>query len=101
MFLRKLDERLSSEIFWRGKRSKGGQKKRCKDILKASLKDFNIPIRGNRLHRIDQNGTFSLTNQRFIINNDYEEKRIREVGRKRCKRKARAELMGPHQILQR
>ena len=26
-----------------GKRSHGGQKKRHKDILKASLKDFNIP----------------------------------------------------------
>ena len=26
-----------------GKRSQGGQKKRYKDTLKASLKDFNIP----------------------------------------------------------
>ena len=26
-----------------GKRSHGGQKKRYKDTLKASLKDFNIP----------------------------------------------------------
>ena len=41
------DERLLKKVFYRelqvGKRSQGGQKKRHKDILKASLKDFNIP----------------------------------------------------------
>ena len=39
------DERLPKKIFyWEvGKRSHGGQKKRYKDTLKASLKDFNIP----------------------------------------------------------
>ena len=40
------DERLPKKILCReqvGKRSHGGQKKRYKDTLKASLKDFNIP----------------------------------------------------------
>ena len=41
------DERLPKKILYRelqvGKRSHGGQKKRYKDTLKASLKDFNIP----------------------------------------------------------
>ena len=36
------DERLPKKILY-GKRSHGGQKKRYKDTLKASLKDFNIP----------------------------------------------------------
>ena len=40
------DERLPREILCGelqvGKRSHGGQKKRYKDTLKASLKDFNI-----------------------------------------------------------
>ena len=41
------DERLSKKVFYEkiqeGKRPKGGQKKRYKDTLKASLKDLNIP----------------------------------------------------------
>ena len=41
------DERLPKNCLYgelkEGKRSQGGQKKRYKDILKASLKDFNIP----------------------------------------------------------
>ena len=41
------DERLPKKILYRElqieKRSNGGQKKRYKDTLKASLKDFNIP----------------------------------------------------------
>ena len=41
------EERLSKKILYgeleMGKRSHGGQKKRYKDTLKASLKDFNIP----------------------------------------------------------
>ena len=41
------DERLPKKILYGelqvGKRSLGGQKKRYKDNLKASLKDFNIP----------------------------------------------------------
>ena len=43
------------------KRSHGGQKKRYKDTLKASLKDFSIYEQsgGNRLHRIEQSGEAS------------------------------------------
>ena len=41
------EERLPKKILYGklqvGKRSHGGQKKRYKDTLKASLKDFNIP----------------------------------------------------------
>ena len=41
------DERLPKKILYgelqTGKRSHGGQKKRYKDTLKASLKDFSIP----------------------------------------------------------
>ena len=43
------DERLPKKILYGelqvGKRSHGGQKKRYKDTLKASLKDFNIPTK--------------------------------------------------------
>ena len=46
--IRMLDERLQKKVFsgelQEGKRSQGGQKKRYKDSLKASLKDFDIPI---------------------------------------------------------
>ena len=41
------DVRLPKEVLYgelqKGKRSQSGQKKRFKDNLKASLKDFNIP----------------------------------------------------------
>ena len=41
------DERLPKKVLYgelqEGERSQGGQKKRYKDTLKASLKDFNIP----------------------------------------------------------
>ena len=41
------DERLPKKVFYgelqEDKRSQGGQKKRYKDTLKASLMDFNIP----------------------------------------------------------
>ena len=42
------DERLQNKVFYcelqEGMRSQGGQKKRYKDTLKASLKDFEITI---------------------------------------------------------
>ena len=42
------DKRIPKKVFYgelqAGKRSQGGQKKRYKDILKASPKDFDIPI---------------------------------------------------------
>ena len=44
---RMTNEWLPKKVFYgelqEGKRSKGGQTKRYKDTLKASLKDFNIP----------------------------------------------------------
>ena len=46
--IRMPDERLPKKVFFgelqEGTRSQGGQKKRYKDSLKASLKDFHIPI---------------------------------------------------------
>ena len=46
--IRMPDERLPKKFFYgelqEGKRSHGGQKKRYKDALKASLRDFDIPI---------------------------------------------------------
>ena len=59
--IRMPDERLPKKFFYGelqdGKRSQGGQKKRYKDTLKTSLKDFDIPIGSwNRLHKSDQSG---------------------------------------------
>ena len=60
--IRMPDERLPKKVFCgeqqEGKRSQGGQKKRYKNTLKASLKDFSTYQRGlgNRLHRNDQSG---------------------------------------------
>ena len=46
--IRMSDARLPKKVFYgelqEGKRSQGGQKKRYKDTLKASLKDFEIPM---------------------------------------------------------
>ena len=46
--IRMPDERCPKKVFYgellEGKRSQGGQKKRYKETLKASLNDFDIPI---------------------------------------------------------
>ena len=43
-----------------GKRSHGGQKKRYKDTLKASLKDFNIPTESwEQIAQTEQSGEAS------------------------------------------
>ena len=46
--IRMPDERLQKKLLYgelqEGKRPQGGQKKRYNDTLKASLKDFDIPI---------------------------------------------------------
>ena len=46
--IRMTDERLPKKVLYGelqvGKRSQGGQRKRYKDTLKASLKNFDIPI---------------------------------------------------------
>ena len=73
-----------------GKRSHGGQKKRYKDTLKASLKDFNIPTES--WEQIAQH----RTKWRCLIKRgagEYEAKRINEAEQKRTQRKARAKAL--------
>ena len=70
-----------------GKRSHGGQKKRYKDTLKASLKDFNMPTES--WEQIAQD----WAKWRGLIRrgaSEYEAKRISEAEQKRAQRKARA-----------
>ena len=62
--IRMPDDRLPKKILYGelqvGKRSYGGQRKRYKDTLKASLKTSTYQqSRGNRLHRIEQSGEAS------------------------------------------
>ena len=85
------DERLPNKILYGelqvGKRSHGGQKKRYKDTLNTSLKDFNIPTES--WEQITQD----RTNWRGLIRKragEYEAKRISEAEQKRAQRKARA-----------
>ena len=85
------DERLPKKVLYgelqEGKRSQGGQKKHYKDTLKASLKDFNIPIESWEQAAQDR------TKWRCLINkgaSQFEEKRICEAERKLKERKARA-----------
>ena len=70
-----------------GKRSHGGQKKRYKDTLKASLKDFNIATESWEQIAQDR------TKWRGLIRSgadEYEAKTISEAQQKRAQRKARA-----------
>ena len=70
-----------------GRRSHGGQKKRYKDTLKASLKNFNIPTES--LEQITQD----RAKWRRLIRrgaSEYEAKRTSEAEQKRTQRKARA-----------
>ena len=85
------DDRLPKKILYGelkvGQRSHGGQKKRYKDTLKASLKDFNIPTES--WEQIAQDHT----KWRGRIKrgaSEYEAKRISEAEQKRAQRKARA-----------
>ena len=80
------DERLPRKILYGelqvGKRSHGGQKKRYKETLKASLKDFNIPTES--WEQIVQD----RTKWRGLIRRgrgagEYEAKRISEPEQKR------------------
>ena len=69
-----------------GKRSHGGQKKRYKDTLKASLKDFNIPTESWEEIAQDR------TKWRGLIRRgagEYEAKIISEAAQKRAQWKAR------------
>ena len=70
-----------------GKRSQGGQKKRYKDTLKASFKDFNIPTESW------EQITWDRAKWRGLIRrgaSEYATKRISEAEQKRAQRKARA-----------
>ena len=70
-----------------GKRSHGGQKKRYKDILKASLRDFNIPTES-----WEQIAQERAKWRGFIRRgaSEYEAKKISEAKQKRAQRKTRA-----------
>ena len=78
------DERLPKKVLYgeqqEGKRSQGGQSKRYKDTLKASLKDFNIPTESWEQAAQDR------TKWRCLINkgaSQFEAKGICEAERKR------------------
>ena len=84
-------ERLPKKVLFgelqEGKRSQGGEKKRYKDTLKASLKNFNIPTKSWELAAQDR------TKWRCLINkgaSKFEAKRICKAERKRKEMKARA-----------
>ena len=85
------EERLPKKILYgeleMGKRSHGGQKKRYKDILKASLKDFNIPTESWEQIAQDRAKWRDLIRRGA---SEYEAKRISEAEQKRAQRKARA-----------
>ena len=85
------DEHLPKKILYGelqvGKCSHGGQKKRYKDTLKASLKDFNIPTESWEQIAQDRTKWQGLIKRGA---GEYEAKRISEAVQKRAQRKARA-----------
>ena len=86
------DERLPKKILYGelqvGKRSHGGQTKRYKDTLKASLKDFNIPTVSWKQIAQDRTKWRGHIHVRRGAG-EYEAKRISEAEQKRAQRKAR------------
>ena len=80
---RMADERLPKKVFYaevkQAKRSKGGQMKRYKDTLKASLKDFNIPTESWEQAVQDRTKWHCLINKGAA---QFESKRICDVERK-------------------
>ena len=85
------EERLPKKILYgeqeMGKRSHGGQKKRYKDTLKASLKAFNIQTESWEQTAQDRAKWRGLIRRGASA---YEAKRIRKAEQKRAQRKARA-----------
>ena len=85
------EERLPKKILYgeleMGKRSHDGQKKRYKDTLKASLKDFNIPTESWEKIAQDRAKWRGLIRRGA---SEYETKRISEAKQERAQRKARA-----------
>ena len=84
------EERLPKKILYgeleMGKHSHGGQKKRYKDTLKVSLKDFNIPTESWEQIAQDRAKWRGLIRRGA---SEYEAKRISEAEQKRAQRKAR------------
>ena len=95
--IRMPNERLPKKVFYgglqegkrRGKRSQGGQKKRCKDTPKASLKDFDIPVGSWEQTAQERSKWRGLINKGAAL---YEKKRICEAERKRRERKAKSNV---------
>ena len=87
------DARLPKKVFYgelqEGKRSQGGQKKRYKDTLKASLKDFEIPMRSWEQTAQERSKWRGLINKGAAL---YEKKRICEAERKRREGKAKTNV---------
>ena len=85
------EERLPKKILYgeleMGKRSHGGQKKRYKNTLKASLKDFNIPTESWEQTAQDREKWRGLIRRGA---SEYEAKRISEAEQKHAQRKATA-----------
>ena len=88
---RMLEERLPKKNLYgeleMGKHSHGGQQKRYKDTIKASLKDFNIPTESWEQIAQDR-GKWRGLNRRDA--SEYEAKRISEAEQNRAQREARA-----------
>ena len=87
--IRMPDERLQKKVIFgglqEGKCSKGGQKKRFKYTLKASLTDFDIPVRSWEQTAQERSKWRGLINKAAV----YEGKRICETDRKCRERKAK------------
>ena len=69
--IRMPDERLLNKVFYgelqEAKRCQGGQKKRYKDTLKASLKDFDMPIGSWEQTAQEQSGEVSSTKEQLSM----------------------------------
>ena len=95
--IRMPDARLPKKVFYgelqEGKRSQGGQKKRYKDTLKASLISKYQWGPGNRLHRSDQSGEVSSTKEKLFM------KRRESVKLKESEESAKPKQMCHHQTL--
>ena len=91
--IRMPDARLPKKVFYgelqEEKRSQGGQKKRYKDTLKASLKDFEIPMGSWEQTAQERSKWRGLINKGAAL---YEKKRICEAERKRRERKAKTNV---------
>ena len=91
--IRMPDALLPKKVFYgelqEGKRSQGSQKKRYKDTLKASLKDFEIPMGSWEQTAQERSKWRGLINKGAAL---YEKKRICEAERKRRERKAKTNV---------